>query len=227
MADDTDIRFEDLDLENHSDPEHLHEETYHGQPTQTPRAAPMDREAREQIQRAELAGLQQVNQLLSAVNTTIAKAEANMETVSQGVTNANNLLDLWIRILSQTEHNQRLLQSESWHGLTKDLADVEEEERQRKEEVERRVEDARRRAAEREKEAAAAEARRVAAEKKPVRGIRKGVTPSSRGRGRGGGGGGGIPAPGPSSGRGGTVGRGSGIARGAGTARGRGKGVTK
>lgn len=43
------------------------------------RPSAMDREAREEAQRAELSGLRQVNEVLSAVNNTIAKAERNME----------------------------------------------------------------------------------------------------------------------------------------------------
>lgn len=91
-----------------------------------------------------------------------------LQTVSQTVANANTLLDLWIRILSQTEHTQRLLLSGHWQGATQDLDDIEAETANKAQEAERRREAERERIAERERAAAEAEARRNAAEKKPA-----------------------------------------------------------
>jgi sRNA-binding protein len=90
-------------------------------------------------------------------------------------------LDLWIRILSQAEHTQRLVQSTHWDGASNEQAAIEAEAFARQQEARRRAEEARERAAAREREAAAAEAKRLAAEKKPAgRGTRRGV-PATRG----------------------------------------------
>ena len=61
-----------------------------------------------------------------------------------GAQNADKLLDKWVRILSQTEHTQRLLFNKGWHGATRD--DEMQQERERQLEAERR------RAQERERE---------------------------------------------------------------------------
>lgn len=53
--------------------------------------------------------------------------------------NASTLLNTWMRILSQTEHNQRLVLNPSWRGATQDLSDVENERLQRRQEKERRL----------------------------------------------------------------------------------------
>lgn len=151
-----------------------------------------------------------------------------LQTVSNTVASANTLLDLWIRILSQTEHTQRLLLSGHWQGATQDLDDIEVEAAHKVQEAERRREQERERVAEREREAAAAEARKSVAEKKPTntrggRGGRKtALTGSQRGGSR-------IAAPPPISG---TGNRGSSVpqpsrggGRGIGSVRGRGRGV--
>lgn len=44
-----------------------------------------------------------------------------------------------MRILSQTEHNQRLVLNPSWRGATKDLSDMENERLQRRQEKERKL----------------------------------------------------------------------------------------
>jgi hypothetical protein len=43
------------------------------------------------------------------------------------VNNASTLLNTWTRILSQTEHNQRLILHPRWKGATEDLAEQEAE----------------------------------------------------------------------------------------------------
>lgn len=43
------------------------------------------------------------------------------------VSATSQLLNTWTRILSQTEHNQRLILDPSWQGATQDIADIEEE----------------------------------------------------------------------------------------------------
>lgn len=74
------------------------------------------------------------------------------------MTNASTLLNTWTRILSQTEHNQRLILNKDWNGATKDLEEVEAENLERElarqrecDEAERRRQDARRRQEEQER----------------------------------------------------------------------------
>lgn len=49
------------------------------------------------------------------------------QTVSRTVSSASTLLNTWTRILSQTEHNQRLILNPNWQGATQDVADMENE----------------------------------------------------------------------------------------------------
>ena len=49
------------------------------------------------------------------------------QTVSRTVSSASTLLNTWTRILSQTEHNQRLILNPNWEGATQDVADMENE----------------------------------------------------------------------------------------------------
>lgn len=74
------------------------------------------------------------------------------------MTNASTLLNTWTRILSQTEHNQRLILNKDWNGATKDLEEIEAENLERelarqreRDEAERRREDMRRRLEEQER----------------------------------------------------------------------------
>ncbi|GAO16308.1 hypothetical protein UVI_02016950 [Ustilaginoidea virens] len=55
------------------------------------------------------------------------------------VANASNLLNTWTRILSQTEHNQRLLLHPGWKGMTEDLAEQEAEALEKKRAAERKA----------------------------------------------------------------------------------------
>ncbi|KAK2074508.1 hypothetical protein P8C59_008710 [Phyllachora maydis] len=68
-----------------------------------------------------------------------------MNTVSNTVTNASTLLNTWTRILSQTEHNNRLIQNTNWKGATQDLIDIESEALYKQQEAERRAAEAERR----------------------------------------------------------------------------------
>ena len=51
---------------------------------------------------------------------------------------ASTLLNTWIRILSQTEHNQRLILNPNWHGASQDALDIENESVLRQQAIERR-----------------------------------------------------------------------------------------
>ncbi|KAF2464722.1 uncharacterized protein BDR25DRAFT_271360 [Lindgomyces ingoldianus] len=131
-------------------------------------------EAREVALRKELENVRNVNKVIEGVVESLQKANNNMDTVSRTVHNASTLLHTWTRILSQTEHNQRLILNPQWQGATQDLVDIQNEEIQRQQAAERREaeEQARRDAAVRR-----ADEERRRAEATPKAG--------SRGRGRG------------------------------------------
>ncbi|KAF2727688.1 hypothetical protein EJ04DRAFT_581868 [Polyplosphaeria fusca] len=183
-------------------------------------------EAREAALRRELESVRNVNKVIEDVVDSLQKAKDNMDTVSKTVHNASTLLQTWTRILSQTEHNQRLILNPQWQGATQDLADIQSEEVMRQQAAERReAEDqARREAAARR---ADDERRRAEATSKTGtrgRGSRGGVrsrgtasTASSGYVGVGGQSGRGLNRSGSTSSRGG-----SGIGRGS---RGRGRGL--
>ncbi|KAL9583975.1 MAG: hypothetical protein Q9212_002397 [Teloschistes hypoglaucus] len=93
-----------------------------------------DQEAREAALRKELAGLRTINQTIEGAIDGLERARSNMDT--------------WTRILSQTEHNQRLILDPSWRGASQDLADMENESLLKQQEKERRdLEEAQRREA--------------------------------------------------------------------------------
>ncbi|KAF7549747.1 hypothetical protein G7046_g8243 [Stylonectria norvegica] len=140
---------------------------------------PVDHEA---ALRKELEGVRGINTAIEGVIGTLERAGGNMETVFKTVNNASILLNTWTRILSQTEHNQRLILNPQWKGATEDVAEQEAEVLQRQLVAERRAaeeeqrrEDLRRR---REEE----EQRRMLASSTPVRGSRG--ARGTRGRGR-------------------------------------------
>ncbi|KAF2791217.1 hypothetical protein K505DRAFT_309946 [Melanomma pulvis-pyrius CBS 109.77] len=179
-------------------------------------------EAREAALRKELESVRNVNRVIEGVVESLEKAKSNMGTVSRTVHNASTLLQTWTRILSQTEHNQRLLLNPQWQGASQDLIDIQDEEAQRQHAAQRRAADDQ---ARREAIARRAEEERRRAENPPKAG--------TRGRGRGGARARGTPVTSSGygvsgqSGRGGTAGRasggiGSGIGRGL---RGRGRGL--
>ncbi|KAH7139490.1 DASH complex subunit Duo1-domain-containing protein [Dendryphion nanum] len=133
-------------------------------------------EAREESLRHELERVRNVNKVIEGVIESLQKAKDNMNTVSKTVDNASTLLHTWTRILSQTEHNQRLILNRQWQGATQDLADIQNEEVQRQHAMERReAEDY----ARREATARRVEDERRRAEAAATRG-------TTRGRGRGG-----------------------------------------
>ena len=136
--------------------------------------------AHEASLRRELASLRSMNQVITGITTSLEKAKSNMDTVASTVNNASTLLSTWTRILSQAEHNQRLILDPSWQGATQDIADADNQVVLKQQELERKeAEDARRM---REREARREEEERRAAEPaKGTRGRGKGV-PGSRGR---------------------------------------------
>ncbi|KAK6838624.1 hypothetical protein RU639_000441 [Aspergillus parasiticus] len=123
-------------------------------------------EARETALRNELQTVRNINQVIESLLSSLDRAKGNMDTVSRTVDSASTLLNTWTRILSQTEHNQRLILNPNWQGAVQDVADLENEERLKQQAAERRErelqeqrEAAARRAAEEEKRRTQAAAR--------------------------------------------------------------------
>ena len=196
----------------------------------TPPAPPDSEEdilaAHEEKLHRELGSLRSMNTVISGINASLEKAKSNMETVSATVNNASTLLTTWTHILSQTEHNQRMILNPNWQGASQDIADRENDEVLRRQEQERREAEEERRARQREAEREEEERRRtIEASKGPKgRGGKVIGNRSTRGRGYVGvGGQGGVRG----TARGGTtVSRsGSGVGRGFNSSRGRGRGI--
>lgn len=95
-------------------------------------------EARENSLRTELDSIRNINKVVEDVVASLEKAKANMGTVNSTISHSQTLLQTWTRILSATEHNQRLILNPNWHGATQDLADIESEEVQKQAAAERR-----------------------------------------------------------------------------------------
>ncbi|KAL6690037.1 DASH complex subunit Duo1 domain-containing protein [Trichoderma pleuroticola] len=155
---------------------------------------PLDREA---MLKRELEGVRSINRVIEGVIGTLQRTGSNMDSVSRTVSNASTLLNTWTRILSQTEHNQRLILDPTWKGATNDLAEIEaealrkqqEEARKAAEEEERKEELRRRREEEelRRKLPASASARGARGSTAGLRGARgrtRVATASSRMRSR-------------------------------------------
>lgn len=184
--------------------------------------------AHEASLRRELASLRNMNQVISGITASLDKAKSNMDAVSTTVNNASTLLATWTRILSQTEHNQRLILNPEWQGATQDIADGENEELRSQQEKERREAEEAKRAQEREAEREEEERRRAGVGNTGKGGRSRGKV-VGRGAGRAGGtsyvsvggqgGGRGTARGGLSAGR-----TSSGIGRGLNRGRGRGRG---
>ncbi|GAB7363049.1 hypothetical protein MBLNU230_g3342t1 [Neophaeotheca triangularis] len=134
-----------------------------------------DTTTREARLRAELERVKEVNKTIEGVTASLTKAKDNMGTVHQAVDNASTLLATWTRILSQTEHNQRLILNPNWQGATQDVEDVENEELRKQQESERRT---------REEERRREEAARRADEEERRKAV-EGPKTGTRARGRG------------------------------------------
>ncbi|KAI5206716.1 hypothetical protein E4T39_02328 [Aureobasidium subglaciale] len=140
-------------------------------PSKASAPRPETSESREAALRKELDSVRQINKVIEDVVTSLEKAKGNMDNVNRTVHSASTLLDTWTRILSQTEHNQRLLLNPNWQGATQDLQDIENESFVRQQQAERRAaeDQARREATQRRAEE---EERRKAAPPPTVRGSR-------------------------------------------------------
>ncbi|KAJ4131623.1 hypothetical protein NW768_005816 [Fusarium equiseti] len=137
-------------------------------PTQE-RPEPIDHEA---ALRKELEGVRSINESIEGVISSLERAGGNMNTVLSTVNNASVLLNTWTRILSQTEHNQRLILDPGWKGATEDMAEQEAEAIQKQQAAERKAaEEEERREQLRQRREEEEERRRLAAAA-PARGTR-------------------------------------------------------
>jgi len=71
---------------------------------------------RETALQAELENLQKVNAMVEGIIDSLQVSRNNMQLVQNAVSNSSNLLDIWTKILSQTQHNQRLILHPAWKG---------------------------------------------------------------------------------------------------------------
>ncbi|KZF19756.1 hypothetical protein L228DRAFT_40257 [Xylona heveae TC161] len=127
--------------------------------------------------RSELQSVRNINHVIEGVVDSLERAKGNMETVARTVTSASALLNTWVRILSQTEHNQRLILNPSWHGATQDVADMEKEAILKRQAAERKEQE------ERQKREAAIRAAEEA-ERRKAETASRGATRGTRSRGR-------------------------------------------
>ncbi|KAL4885051.1 DASH complex subunit Duo1-domain-containing protein [Aspergillus karnatakaensis] len=95
-------------------------------------------EAREAALRSELQVVRNINQVIESLLGSLDRAKGNMENVSRTVDSASTLLNTWTRILSQTEHNQRVILNPNWQGASQDVANMENEELLKQQAAERR-----------------------------------------------------------------------------------------
>ncbi|BFZ65184.1 hypothetical protein YB2330_006347 [Saitoella coloradoensis] len=129
---------------------------------------------------AELAGVRALNNTIKTVLSSLQATESNMTHVAETVHSTNRLLDLWIRVLSQADHTQRLLLDSRWQGASADLERVEAEtlyaQQQREREQAARIAAERARA---EAEVREREARQRAEEERVARAVAATSAPTS------------------------------------------------
>ncbi|KAG5207245.1 DASH complex subunit Duo1 [Trichophyton interdigitale] len=134
---------------------------------------------RETALRAELKSVRDINAVIEGVVESLERAKGNMESVARTVSSASTLLDTWTRILSQTEHNRRLVLDPLWQGATQDMADIETEARERQQEAERRELELQERKIAQERKAEEEQRRRTAQTSSTTRARRGIVRPST------------------------------------------------
>ncbi|KEF60907.1 uncharacterized protein A1O9_02471 [Exophiala aquamarina CBS 119918] len=135
-------------------------------------------EAREQELRHELESVRRVNEAIEGVIESLGKAKNNIKTVNTTVSAASTLLNTWTRILSQTEHNQRLILDPNWHGASQDIANIEQEASEKQRAAERRE------AEEQERRSTAAQRAEEEEKRKAELAIKQSRPTSSRGSSR-------------------------------------------
>ncbi|KAF8932832.1 hypothetical protein BGZ58_006770 [Dissophora ornata] len=73
------------------------------------------------IQR-ELDETRRLVKTFDAIDTSMTEARDKLKTFYKTADETNTLLDMWIRVLSQTEHTQKLLQDPAWEGYNMEEA---------------------------------------------------------------------------------------------------------
>ncbi|TQS38883.1 hypothetical protein Golomagni_00599 [Golovinomyces magnicellulatus] len=135
----------------------------------------------------ELETVRNINEVIEKVLSSLECAQENMDkTVSQTVKSASVLLDTWVRILSNTEHNQKLIMNPRWKGASIDIANMEKEsslkaqaEVRRAIEEEKRKEESRKREEEEERQRQAGTSARSRSALRGSRGTKRGSTHDS------------------------------------------------
>ncbi|KAJ2849629.1 hypothetical protein IWW36_002492 [Coemansia brasiliensis] len=97
-------------------------------------------DAEQPIEDVELEELRRVRRALSKMNQGIENMQYQMKYFNSNVSQTTQLLDIWVRVLSQTVHNQGFLLNEEWHGSSLDTAklnDLIQRDIRRQEEAER------------------------------------------------------------------------------------------
>jgi len=150
------------------------------QPAPFPKSQAEESESRDIALKQELETLRRINQVIEGVVESLEKAKDNVSTVSTTVNSASTLLQTWTRILSQAEHNQRLILNPRWQGASQDLADIENETTRKAQDAQRRhfEEQQRREAAAR--KAAEEERKRAAGPARGTKGLRGHTRTGSR-----------------------------------------------
>jgi hypothetical protein len=97
-----------------------------------------DEESRQASLKQELESIQKINEVIEGVIDSLEKAKENVNTVKTTVNSASSLLETWTRILSQAEHNQRLILNPAWQGASQDMVDIEHEQSRKVQEAHRR-----------------------------------------------------------------------------------------
>ncbi|KAJ1989831.1 hypothetical protein GGI25_002645 [Coemansia spiralis] len=93
----------------------------------------------------ELEELRRVRRALSKMNQGIENVQHQIKYFNSNVSQTTQLLDIWVRILSQTAHNQAFVANEDWQGGSMDSAKLEgliRRDRERQEEANRRLREA-------------------------------------------------------------------------------------
>ncbi|CCX32214.1 DASH complex subunit Duo1-domain-containing protein [Pyronema domesticum] len=177
---------EQLEAEQHHAQTLLEEQAQKLRTFGTNATSVVDADAREEALKEEIRRVREVNDVIETLVNSMEISQGNMQHIHHTILNANSLLSIWQSTLSQTEHTQRILQSESWHGSTSEAEELAAEAAARQLNIQRRLEAAREKGAQREREVAAEEARRAVVEaQKAVAGARGRGTGTRRGATRG------------------------------------------
>ncbi|KAJ1734173.1 hypothetical protein LPJ61_001211 [Coemansia biformis] len=91
---------------------------------------------------AELEELRRVRRALGKMNQGMENVQRQMKYFNSSVGQATQLLDIWVRVLSQATHNQAFLLNEEWQGGSMDtvrLNDLVQRDTRRQQEEERQA----------------------------------------------------------------------------------------